>query len=490
MPPISFDQIPAQTLVPFVYAEFDSSKAEQGPAIQPYRLLVIGQRLSTGTIAQKVPTLVTSADQAGKYFGRGSMLHNMAERLFANNRETETWFVALDDNGAGVAASGTLTVTGPATEAGTINVYIGGRRVQVGVAKNDAQNAIATAIGAAINAQDTLPVTASVATNVVTVTARHKGVAGNSIDLRHSHATGEKLPAGVALAIVAMASGATNPTVDATLWAALAEVHYNVWAFPYTDSSNLTALTTELDSRAGPQRAIEAMAFGFASDTHANLITLGNSQNSRYLSITGAEKPLSPPWEWAAVEAGIGAKYGQADPARPWTTLPLIGCVPPASVDLFTKPEHELLLADGISTFTVDAAGVARIERAVTTRQTNDLGAPEAAWRDVMIPLTLGYLRWDLRRRLMLRFPRHKLASDGIPYGPGQSIVTPNIAKLEIIAAFDDWASLGLVEGREQFVKDLVVERSPTNPNRLDVLMPPDLVNQLMVWAFKIEFRL
>lgn len=491
MPPtVSFNEIPAQTLVPFVYAEFDSSKAEQGPAVQPYKLLVIGQRLTAGTVLALVPTLITSADQAGKYFGRGSMLHNMAERLFANNRETEAWFVALDDNGAGVQASGTITVTGPATAAGTIAVYIAGRRVQVGVASGDVQNTIAAAIAAAINALDTLPVTAAAATNVVTITARHKGLTGNYIDVRHSVATSEKLPTGIALAIVAMASGATNPTVGASLWNVLGETHYNIWAYPYTDSTNLTALATELESRAGPQRAIEALALTAASDTLANLITLGNTLNSRYLSVSGAEKPMSPPWEWAAASAGNAAKYGQADPARPWQTLPLYGIVPPVAVDLFTMQERELLLADGISTFNVDQAGVARMERYVTTRQTNDNGAPDASFRDCMTPLTLGYLRWDLRRRLMNRFPRHKLANDGIAYGPGQAIVTPTIAKLEIIAAFDAWAQLGLVEEREQFKKDLIVVRSATNPNRLDVLMPPDLVNQLMVTAVQIQFRL
>jgi phage tail sheath gpL-like len=34
------------------------------------------------------------------------------------------------------------------------------------------------------------------------------------------------------------------------------------------------------------------------------------------------------------------------------------------------------------------------------------------------------------------------------------------------------------------------VERNINNPNRLDVLLPPDLVNQLRIFAVLAQFRL
>jgi phage tail sheath gpL-like len=50
--------------------------------------------------------------------------------------------------------------------------------------------------------------------------------------------------------------------------------------------------------------------------------------------------------------------------------------------------------------------------------------------------------------------------------------------------------TLGLVENIEQFKTDLIVERNVQDPNRLDFLLPPDLVNQFIVGAAQIQFRL
>src|SRR5690606_30192396 len=128
---------------------------------------------------------------------------------------------------AGVAATGTITVTGTATADGTIPLYCGGVRVPVGVTSGDTAAEVATAIAAAINANADLPVTAAAVDAVVTVTFRHKGEVGNDYDLRDSYRDGEALPAGVSLAIVAMSGGTTNPDLD-DLIAAMGDTWFHV----------------------------------------------------------------------------------------------------------------------------------------------------------------------------------------------------------------------------------------------------------------------
>ena len=49
---------------------------------------------------------------------------------------------------------------------------------------------------------------------------------------------------------------------------------------------------------------------------------------------------------------------------------------------------------------------------------------------------------------------------------------------------------VGLVENAALFAKYLIVERDASNPNRVNVLLPPDLVNQLRVFAVVNQFRL
>lgn len=488
---ITFNDVPSNLRVPFVAAEFDSSAASQGPALLAYRALIIGQKVAAGTGTANTLYKVTSVDQVITLGGRGSMLHRQAVAWFASNKSTELWIGVLADDGAGVAASGTITVTGPATAAGTIALYLGGVRVTVGVNGGDAQNTIATAIGAAINAKLDLPVTAAVATNVVTVTFRHKGLTGNSYDMRHSYRDGEALHAGVALAIVQLASGTTAPVLT-TLIANMGDIWFQVIAHPYTDATNLTAIENELATRFGPMRMIDGLAITSASGSFSALTTLGNGRNSKHSVIAGQAgiNPLTPPMEFAAEVAALVAFYGNADPARPFQTLALKNALPPAEVDWFDLTERNLLLFDGISCTKVAAGGVVQLERVITTYQLSPSGADDTAYLDATTLLTLLYLRYSFRVRMQNRYPRHKLANDGARFGPGQAVMTPKIGRGEALSWFRSMEELGLVEGFDQFQTDLLVERSSSDPNRLDFLLPPDLINGLIVQAAKIQFRL
>ena len=74
---ISFDNIPTTIRVPLAYVEFNNENALTGTAANPYKLLVIGQKLTSGTHPKLSPVRITSADQAATLFGVGSMLHAM-----------------------------------------------------------------------------------------------------------------------------------------------------------------------------------------------------------------------------------------------------------------------------------------------------------------------------------------------------------------------------------------------------------------------------
>jgi phage tail sheath gpL-like len=486
---ISFNEIPSNIRVPLFYAEFDNSRAVQGLALQVYKALIIGQKTSAGSATVEVPVLVTSADQAKSLFGVGSMLHRMFVKWFKNNKSTEVWAIPVADNGSGVAATGTFTVTGPATAAGTLSIYIGGQLVQVAVASGDAQNDIAAAINAAINAATDLPVTSGVSTNVVTVTAKNKGTNGNKIDLRLNYQVDEATPAGVSVAIVAMASGATNPVLT-NLISAMGEEQYHIIANPYVDATSLTALEAELLDRWGPIRQNEGVAIAAASDTVGNLTTLGNSRNSKHSCIFGAYKYPTPPEEIAAAIAGVIALQGAIDPARPFQTLQLAGVLPPSEADRFVWSERNTLLFDGIASLNVGPGSVVQIERAITTYQLNAFAVPDISYLDVNVLLTLSYLRYSFKARMTSRYPRHKLAKDGTRFGPGQAVITPKVAKAECFNIFKEWELKGLVEGFDQFKNDLIVEINSSDPNRLDIRMSPDLINQLVVLGVQIQYLL
>jgi len=488
---ISFDKIPGNLRVPGVYTEIDSSQAVRGVQLLAFRILLLGQKLTSGTAAALTAVRVTSVQQARQLFGAGSMLAAMAEAALASNTTNELWCMPLEDNGSGVAATGAITLGGAPTKAGTVSVYIAGKAVQIPVASTDTTAALATALATAINADTTLPVTAevdSVDSSKLNLTARNKGEAGNGIDVRVGY-YGEQMPAGLTATITAMTGGTGNPDISAAL-AALGDEWFQVIGMPYTDAVNLAKLEAELASRFGPMREIEGHAFAAARGSHGALGTLGDSRNSPHLTIVAAAYEPMPPYVKAAETAALAAYYASIDPARPLQTLAYNYCLPPAEADRFTLEERNLLLYDGIATTYVDAGGVMRMERMVTTYKSNAAGAPDIAFLDVETLFTLMTIRHDWRDYIRRKYPRHKLANDGTRFAPGQSVATPNLIKAEAVAKFREWEELGLVENFEQFKADLIVERSPTDPNRLDVLMPPDVINGLRVLATKIQFRL
>lgn len=488
---ISFDTIPGPgTLrLPGVYSEVDNSQAISGPQTIQYRRLIIGQKLSAGTATPLALDRVTSPEQANALYGRGSMLAGMVSAALTQDSYTELQVMSVVDDGSAAAATGTIVFGGAATAAGTINLLIAGRRVRVGVASGATPATVATAVAAAINANLDLPVTASAATTTVTITARNKGEAGNGLDVRLNYYVGEETAAGITATITAMSGGTANPDLSDAM-AALGDAWFHTWAIPYTDAANLSIVEGELASRFDWDREIEGHAFLAFDGSQGQLGTLGDSRNSPHISIVMATAEPMPAYEKAAETMAIGAYYLSIDPARPVQTLEYKWCLPAAEADRLTNQERNLLLFDGIATTYVDAGGVMRTERLVTTYKTSANGASDASYLDVETMFTLMFIRHDWRDYVKRKYPRHKLASDGTRYGEGQAVVTPKVMKAEAVVKAREWEELALVENIDAFKANLISERNPSDPNRLDMLLPPDLVNQLRIVANKIQFRL
>ncbi len=489
---IVFNAIPVDIRTPGQYIEIDNSQAVQGLPGMNRKILVVANKLSSGELAAETPARVTAAEQGEAYFGRGSVGHLMLRALKGANSTTDVWAVALDDNAAGVAATGSIAFTGTATAATTMPAYVGGQRVQVGVAVGDTGTEIAAALVAAVSAATDLPVTAAVDgvdDTQVNFTARNKGEHGNDIDLRVGYYTGELRPKGITVTVTAMNGGAGNPDIADAL-AAIGDDQYYTIISPWTDTANMTAIETELDSRWGPLQQKTGHVFVGLSGSHGTLTTWGSNRNSPHVSAIGHYDSPTPPWVWAAAWAGVVEFAGAIDPARPFQTLKVAGVLAPPMESRFTRPERDLMLHDGISTSTFGPDGSAYIERVITTYQTNSAGIEDVSYLDLNTIWTVDYVRYAVRARIALKFPRHKLADNGTAFEPGQPIVTPNILRAELLALFRELENAGLVENFDQFKADLKVVRSTADVNRVNAIIPPDLINQFRVFAASVQFRL
>lgn len=485
---MNFNRIPNNLRVPGVYSEIDNSNAISGAQLLEYRRLLIGTVLDSGTMATGVPTLITSADQGVGLAGAGSVLAGQIEAAFAFDRFTETWAIGLEDSG-GAKASATLTVTGPATAAGTIALLVAGRAVSVNVALADAASAIATKVAAAINAAARLPVTAAAAAGVVTLTAKNGGETGNSLDVRAGYYD-ETLPAGVGITVTAFTGGTGNPDVGDAL-AAAGDGWYQAVASAYADQANLVLLIQDQDDRWGPLREVEGHVFAGVKGTVASVGTFGGNFNSEHLTLVEAIASPTPAYELAAESAAIWAFRVANDPARPVQNINYAWSKAPAKMDQLSIAERNILLYDGIATTKVTPAGVLQAERFITTYKMNEAGGTDVSYLDSETLATLLYLRHDWRDRLLRKFPNAKLADDGNRFGSSAGpIVTPKSMKAEQVAWAIGMQDIGLIENIDSFKKLSLSERNLADRNRLDNLLVPDLVNQLRIVANKIQFIL
>jgi phage tail sheath gpL-like len=230
--------------------------------------------------------------------------------------------------------------------------------------------------------------------------------------------------------------------------------------------------------------------FAYRPGSVGALSTFGRTRNDQHMTIAGIDQCPTPVCEVASAWAAQVAGSIVVDPARPVQTLPLPGVVPPPPEDRFTILERQVLYFDGIACSYVDTGGVVRIDRSITTYQRNVWGAPDNSYLDLETLYTLAYFNRFMRNRILTKFPRHKLADDGTRFGAGQAIVTPTIIRSEMIAAYGEMEEAGLMENMDAFKNNLIVERNAQDPNRVDALLPPDLVNQLRIFAALVQFRL
>ena len=480
--------IPNDLRVPFMYVEFDPSNVFQGPSLLKYSCILIGQKLTTGATRPALKLdKISSYDQANNYYGQGSQLARMVKAWRTNNQISDLYCISLSDDGAGVTATGSFVIGGTASANGSIPVYVGGDRIVIAVNDGETASVIGDRLAAAFPSDS--PVTAVNISGTVATIAKNKGEPGNDIYLDAFYNAGEELPAGLTFSINQMSGGQNNPAIQDAI-DVIGDIWYQVIAAPYYDATNLTAIETELSSRYGALRMIDGMYFTSRRGSIGSLESFGNGRNNPHVCCIHSTGMLTSSFELAAGVAAQAALEGQADPARPLQTLAVLGMVPPREENRFTLQENNGLLYDGISTFYVDGGGVVRIQRLITMYQTNALGAPDVAYLDVNTMLTLMYLRYDFRTQILTRYPRAKLANDGVQVGPGQQVMTPKLGKAEAINIFRGWELLGLVENVDQFKRDLICVRSTTDVNRLNWILPPDLMNQFRVGAAVIQFLL
>lgn len=491
---IPFTKIPSNLRVPLFYAEVDASKANTSP--QPQRALLMGQMFG-GTATPNVPILIQSATDAKASAGVGSMLAAMAAAYIQNDPTGELWMLPLADAGGAVAATGSIAFTGPATANGTLALYLGGTLLSIPIASGSTANQIATAVAAAVTALPDLLVSAAVdgvTLSKVDFTAKNKGVAGNDIDIRVNYLgsrSGELLPAGVGVTIIAMSGGTTNPTLTTAL-SNLAELSFDFIVSAYTDSTSTAAITaflSDTNGRWAPLSQIYGHCLIAYRGTMGAAATFLAGLNDQHLSCMPFYDSPTPNFVFAAAVFGAAAASLRNDPGQPVQTLAVAGVLAPPIASRYLLTQRNSLLWEGGATFNV-VNNTVLIENLTTTYQTNIQGEADNSYLEIETMFLLMYVLRQLHSVVTGKYARRKLAANGTHLLPMSNVVTPDIIKQDLIAQYREMEAGGFVQQSDTFAATITVEQNATNPNRVDVLYPAILIDQLRILALLAQFRL
>lgn len=484
MPQISFNHIPANIKTPLFFAEANASRAGQGS--RRFRVVFVAPNDGANTqLANDAHTQIFSAADAEQKAGLGGTIARMADKFFAHNPGVDVYAYVMTGVQAGSAGNHSITATANAARDGEVTIKLAGQIITIPIAKGTTANNQAAAIGAALSANSHLQrfFTIATAAAVVTITHRAVGIVENMI---LSQTIGTTINTG------SQAGSTTAPNNNPVN---LNDLDYDLVLFYDGDSeAGLTAVSNKVNAKWNAASGEFGYAIAVEDGTTSTLTDNTRNNNGDVLRNHPHESfigiPLNVGESRPAITADIGgviAKSLANDPARPLQTLALLtpGDSFPA---LFSNAENDTLLNNNISTLT-KSGGTVRIQRLVSTYAENALGVPDNAWYDLNTSFALAYVLTHLRALVTTRFSRVKLADDGQTINAGSATVTPSVVKAAIIGGYRELAAQNIVENNDDFADGLIVQRSTTDPNRLDIVYPADLINALRIVAVSAQFR-
>lgn len=256
------------------------SAAFQKAGFNAQKILVIGQKVAAGSaVSGDLNENILNDNSWDVLAGAASQGAAAVRAIKALNGITQVDAIFLDD-AAGTEAEGIFTLSGGATEAGSLTFNIGSSinaSYIVGIADLDDITAIGDALVALITADANSLVTAVNAVGVVTLTATNDGTVGNTIGMSVEGSVG-----GVGVAITAMTGGATDPSLTG-VFDVVGNTRYQTIVWPY---DALTELKAFLDPRFNVDNNIlDGVGIYSKTDTFSNLKTLVEAHNSESLSI-------------------------------------------------------------------------------------------------------------------------------------------------------------------------------------------------------------
>jgi phage tail sheath gpL-like len=453
-------------------------------------LILLGHGTSAGALADGEISICSTVNEARRLAGKGSMLESMFIRSRKNAPSQVIYLGRVAE--VGTAEIRTVTV-GAVPEAGGQGVLqVAGETVSIDIAAGDSANAVAAALAVAINAyfnalsKKSLPFTATAATNVVTLTALHKGAYANTLDLYVPVLETGNALTGI-LTFATPTPGTGVPDVSAVL-AAMGDDPYEAITCAFNDASNIGVLDDFLTARWGYSQQLYGHAFYPFTGTDSALTTKGLAKDSWHLTlipIPANGGNATPDYETvAAIVARIMPFAGSGSDGRVSANqsgLEVSGVIAPRERAYWPDyATRDAWLKNGVSAWKVDRTGAVQIDKLITQQQTTN-GVPDTALRDIQAPFQLTYALKYYRSQLAYEHSNKALVDDN----PANlsTLVTVKDIKATLVHSSTSLARRGVIEFQDSDASLITVTRNADNGGRADIGLPIDRANPLDIFA-------
>ena len=469
------------------------SNIDQTGALQPSvgtRTLLIGQGLNADAHLQIHS--ISSPEQGDAIFGQGSMLGRMCREFRRRNTGSQVDAVSVADDSGGVANVRTITFTAASPGIGTVVFYIAGDRYTVGTSATSTAETLAASAAAEIAENPSAHYTAVSAAGVVTVTARHAGIAPEIGDIYFRYATDDpSLPPGVTVATVETVAGSGNPSLEDVIGATGivdSETRYHTICYSYVDSTNRAIVRTFSESRWSSFRARDGVAIGAVNGTVSDA-SAAAANNHQLMLMLGANRSPTPAWVTAVI---YGAREDQLPlvNSRNASAITIDGVLaPPPGTSSFIDSELEALVAAGVTPVRYTLSGP-QPQRSITTYLRSPSGLSDTSLKNLTTVRIASFLRENFINTFTpyLQFLITDDASaDLIP--ANEKVTHPAALNSAAVNWYVTMIQLGIVGDLASFRSNLQGNRNQRDRDRFDFTLPVTINGVLVTISATLALR-
>jgi phage tail sheath gpL-like len=434
---------------------FDKTSGAKQIAPTARAVHLVGQMVSTATVAANVPTDLLREDDGANYFGAGSILDVACRAAFLANPFCKLSAVGVTDTGG--KATGTTTFATNALVSTIFRQRIAGVEYAIDVTVGDTPTVMATNLVAKVNADKACPVTAANAAGVVTFTADNGGTVGNGIKIAGAFDQPTSLVGTTATLSGSTLTGGTGSASLTNALAASTGKRYNIIAILLDDSTAGGSGKSHTDSEGDAEHShgeIYVQVLNSPLSAQTTLATALNANRGLLGAINASES-----WSVAICAAMAAAMSRNEVATVPYNNMVLNGILPPPVASRWIRTETRALLDNGVTPLIVLPGEQVAIDRAVVTGVKNAAGDFDYSTLDVTKIQAFDFFRDNIKLMMDTTYGNARWA-DSDPDGLlPVDVATPEKVTIDLVNVAHDMESLGIVSNVDDLKDQFLVEK-------------------------------